>query len=169
MQFGADDEVQVARWLHSNGLEQYQGNFLSHGYDLETISHMSPFDFSAIQITNPEHRNRLSSQAGQLRASFSHNHKGDQIPSSVDKWLTDVGLPEYIHTFRHFDVRTVEELVHITMEDMQVGCFLQSARNEPMRFLKLFSALSEKQQDVLVPCIDVLLLCAACVLPCRST
>lgn len=57
-------------------MEQYTGNFITAGYDVPTISRMTPEDLTAIGVTKPGHRKKISIEIGNL---------------SIPEWL-----PEYI-------------------------------------------------------------------------
>ena len=53
-------------WLCELGFETYFENFLSAGYDMPTISKMTPEDLTAIGIQQPNHRKRLKSEISKL-------------------------------------------------------------------------------------------------------
>jgi hypothetical protein len=55
----ADAEV-LATWLHELHYDEYLSLFLAQGYDLLTIARMTPEDLTAIGITKPGHRKRLT-------------------------------------------------------------------------------------------------------------
>jgi hypothetical protein len=76
-----DHEVLNA-WLTGVHFECYYQNFIQAGYDMHTISRMTPEDLNAIGVTKPHHRKRLKSEISQLNISD--------------------GLPDYIPVRKEF-------------------------------------------------------------------
>ena len=60
-----DHEILLA-WLTDLHYEEYYELFISAGYDMPTISRMTPEDLTAIGIKKPNHRKRLKSEITQL-------------------------------------------------------------------------------------------------------
>ena len=60
-----DHEILLA-WLTDLHYEEYYELFVSAGYDMPTISRMTPEDLTAIGIKKPNHRKRLKSEITQL-------------------------------------------------------------------------------------------------------
>ena len=56
-----DHEI-LLNWLTDLHYEEYYELFVSAGYDMPTISRMTPEDLTAIGIKKPNHRKRLKSE-----------------------------------------------------------------------------------------------------------
>lgn len=63
--FFQDQEV-LAAWLHGLHYEEYLSLFVNAGYDLATVARMTPEDLTAIGITKPGHRKRLTLEIHRL-------------------------------------------------------------------------------------------------------
>ncbi len=66
---GVPDPDVMAAWLGELGFEEYLPLFAAAGYDMPTVSRMTPEDLTAIGIQNPNHRKRLKSEIGKLGIS----------------------------------------------------------------------------------------------------
>ena len=60
-----DHEV-LRAWLSDLHYEEYYHNFVQAGYDMPTITHMTPQDLTAIGISKPGHRKKLKAEIGRL-------------------------------------------------------------------------------------------------------
>nr|XP_043907119.1 caskin-1-like isoform X7 [Solea senegalensis] len=80
----------VVQWLSDFQLQVYAPNFVGAGYDLPTISRMTPEDLTAIGITKPGHRKKMTSEINKM---------------SVTEWLPDQKpvskTQEHTHTHTH--------------------------------------------------------------------
>lgn len=56
----------VSQWLTAFQLQLYAPNFISAGYDLPTISRMTPEDLTAIGVTKPGHRKKIAAEISGL-------------------------------------------------------------------------------------------------------
>lgn len=56
----------VSQWLATFQLQLYAPNFTSAGYDLPTISRMTPEDLTAIGVTKPGHRKKITAEISGL-------------------------------------------------------------------------------------------------------
>ncbi|XP_023056622.2 caskin-1-like, partial [Piliocolobus tephrosceles] len=56
----------VSQWLTAFQLQLYTPNFISAGYDLPTISRMTPEDLTAIGVTKPGHRKKIVAEISGL-------------------------------------------------------------------------------------------------------
>ncbi|KAM9744852.1 caskin-2-like [Menidia menidia] len=63
---GKDAEA-IHQWLSEFGLQQYSSSFLRAGYDVPTISRMTPEDLTAIGVTKPGHRKKIHMEISSLR------------------------------------------------------------------------------------------------------
>ena len=56
-------------WLSDLHFDEYLEKFVSAGYDMPTISRMTPEDLNAIGITKPVHRKKLKAEIMRLNIS----------------------------------------------------------------------------------------------------
>ena len=56
-------------WLTDLHFVEYYDLFLSAGYDMPTISRMTPEDLTAIGIKKPNHRKKLKEEISKLKIS----------------------------------------------------------------------------------------------------
>ncbi|PKU29964.1 caskin-1 isoform x2 [Limosa lapponica baueri] len=56
----------VYQWLCKFQLQLYAPNFINAGYDITTISRMTPEDLTAIGVTKPGHRKKIASEINNL-------------------------------------------------------------------------------------------------------
>lgn len=59
--------MKVQNWLKNIKFEEYTSLFVQAGYDMPTISRMTPEDLTAIGITKPAHRRKLKSEIQRLK------------------------------------------------------------------------------------------------------
>nr|DBA27902.1 TPA: hypothetical protein GDO54_008343 [Pyxicephalus adspersus] len=103
-------------WLRTFQLDMYVGNFLSAGYDLSTISRMTPEDLTAIGVTKPGHRKKISTEIGKLNVADGLPHK---MPVDLWDWLTQLGLPEYHKQLTENGYDSLSSVTELTWEDLQ--------------------------------------------------
>ena len=103
-------------WLTDLGFEEYYDLFVQSGYDMHTITRMTPEDLTAIGIQKPNHRKKLKSEIALL-----HIPDGlpDFIPDTLEEWLALLGLAEYSPSLRRQGYRTVEDVTQLTWEDLE--------------------------------------------------
>uniref|UniRef100_K7FX77 Caskin-2 n=1 Tax=Pelodiscus sinensis TaxID=13735 RepID=K7FX77_PELSI len=112
---GKDAEA-IYNWLSEFQLEFYAANFLSAGYDVPTISRMTPEDLTAIGVTKPGHRKKISTEIGQLSiAEWLPNY----IPADLMEWLSAIGLPQYHKKLVSNGYDSVSIVMDLTWEDLQ--------------------------------------------------
>ncbi|KAM9454386.1 caskin-1 [Clarias gariepinus] len=106
----------VAEWLNSAQLQFYTTNFLTAGYDLQTISRMTSEDLTAIGVTKPGHRKKMLSEIAKLSIP-------DWIPkektTSLAEWLSLIGLSQYYQTLVQNGYDNMDFVSDITLEDLQ--------------------------------------------------
>ncbi|RZF47008.1 hypothetical protein LSTR_LSTR016480, partial [Laodelphax striatellus] len=66
---GVPDQDVLHSWLMDLHFEEYFPLFVAAGYDMHTISRMTPEDLTAIGIKKPNHRKKLKAEIGQLNIS----------------------------------------------------------------------------------------------------
>ncbi|XP_028990730.3 caskin-2-like [Betta splendens] len=110
------DSEAVYQWLYEFQLEQYASNFINAGYDVPTISRMTPEDLTAIGLTKPGHRKKISLEIGKLSIP---EWLPDCIPTDLGEWLCGIGLPQYQRTLCHSGYDSIDIVRDITWEDLQ--------------------------------------------------
>uniref|UniRef100_A0AAZ3NMT1 Caskin-2 n=1 Tax=Oncorhynchus tshawytscha TaxID=74940 RepID=A0AAZ3NMT1_ONCTS len=111
---GRDSEA-IYQWLCEFQLESYTANFLTTGYDVPTISRMTPEDLTAIGVTKPGHRKKISMEIGNLNIP---EWLPDYIPSELSEWLSAIGLPQYQKRLCENGYDTISIIKDITWEDL---------------------------------------------------
>ncbi|XP_044152904.1 caskin-2 isoform X1 [Bufo gargarizans] len=112
---GKDAEL-IYCWLRSFQLDMYVGNFLSAGYDLSTISRMTPEDLTAIGVTKPGHRKKISTEIGRLSVADGLPQK---TPVDLWDWLSQLGLPEYHKQLSENGYESLSSVTELTWEELQ--------------------------------------------------
>ncbi|KAM4525611.1 caskin-2-like isoform 2-T2 [Odontesthes bonariensis] len=112
---GKDSEA-IYQWLCEFQLEQYTSNFIKAGYDVPTISRMTPEDLTAIGVTKPGHRKKISMEIGKLSIP---EWLPDYIPSNLGEWLSVIGLPQYQKRLCDNGYDSITIIKDITWEDLQ--------------------------------------------------
>nr|XP_014350949.1 PREDICTED: caskin-1 [Latimeria chalumnae] len=106
----------VFQWLSEFQLQVYAQNFISAGYDIPTISRMTPEDLTAIGVTKPGHRKKITSEINNLNVTeWLPEHK----PADLGEWLSMIGLGQYYKTLVYNGYENIEFITDITWEDLQ--------------------------------------------------
>ncbi|XP_076757392.1 uncharacterized protein LOC143432257 isoform X2 [Xylocopa sonorina] len=111
----ADLDV-VHAWLTEIQYEEYFPLFASAGYDLATITRMTPEDLTAIGIKKPNHRKRLKAEIDNLNIG---DGLPEHIPGSLEEWLRLLRLEEYLGALHQQGMRSVEDVTTLTWEDLE--------------------------------------------------
>ncbi|MEQ2311901.1 hypothetical protein AMECASPLE_025365, partial [Ameca splendens] len=112
---GKDAEA-IYQWLGEFQLQQYTGNFLNAGYDVPTISRMTPEDLTAIGVTKPGHRKKISMEINNLNIP---EWLPEYIPSDLGEWLSAIGLPQYHKKLSENGYDSISIVKDLTWEDLQ--------------------------------------------------
>uniref|UniRef100_A0AAY4AQ38 Caskin-2-like n=1 Tax=Denticeps clupeoides TaxID=299321 RepID=A0AAY4AQ38_9TELE len=112
---GKDAEA-IYQWLNEFQLEQYTANFLNAGYDVPTISRMTPEDLTAIGVTKPGHRKKISLEITNLSIP---DWLPEYIPSDMGEWLSTIGLPQYHKKLAENGYDSISIVKDLTWEDLQ--------------------------------------------------
>ncbi|XP_075702908.1 caskin-2 [Rhinoderma darwinii] len=112
---GKDAEL-IYCWLRSFLLDMYVGNFLSAGYDLATISRMTPENLTAIGVTQPGHRKKISTEISRLSVADELPQK---TPVDLWDWLSQLKLPEYHKQLSENGYESLSSVTELTWEDLQ--------------------------------------------------
>lgn len=115
-QAGMPDHEVMRVWLRDLRFEEYCILFVQAGYDMPTISHMTPQDLSAIGITKPGHRKRLKAEIARLNI---HDGIPDFKPVDMMEWLHMLGLEQYYNTLSQQGYDDLDKVTDITWEDLE--------------------------------------------------
>lgn len=97
-----DSEV-LRVWLTDLRFEEYYDKFITAGYDMPTISRMTPEDLNAIGITKPAHRKKLKAEITRLNIS---DGLPDFIPVRIIEFcVIRKGKMEVLNQFFNFVCR----------------------------------------------------------------
>ncbi|NXE38645.1 CSKI2 protein, partial [Ptilorrhoa leucosticta] len=110
------DAEAIYNWLREFQLESYTANFLNAGYDVPTISRMTPEDLTAIGVTKPGHRKKISTEIGQLSIT---EWLPNYIPADLMDWLSAIGLPQYHKKLVNNGYDSITIVTDLTWEDLQ--------------------------------------------------
>ncbi|KAK7805303.1 hypothetical protein U0070_027142 [Myodes glareolus] len=110
------DAQAIHNWLSEFQLEGYTAHFLQAGYDVPTISRMTPEDLTAIGVTKPGHRKKIASEIAQLSiAEWLPNY----IPVDLLEWLCALGLPQYHKQLVSSGYDSMGLVADLTWEELQ--------------------------------------------------
>nr|XP_054592382.1 caskin-2 [Nothobranchius furzeri] len=115
LQEGKDCET-IYQWLCEFQLEQYTSNFIRAGYDMPTISKMTPEDLAAIGVTKPGHRKKISIEISKMKMP---EWLPDHTPLDLGEWLSMIGLPQYHKRLCENGYDSISIVKDITWEDLQ--------------------------------------------------
>ncbi|XP_031165467.1 caskin-1-like isoform X4 [Sander lucioperca] len=106
----------VVAWLGEFQLQFYTTHFLTAGYDLDTISRMTPEDLTAIGVMKPGHRKKLTSEISKLPSTdWLPDHK----PANLADWLSHLGLNQYYQVLVQNGYENIDFISDISLEDLQ--------------------------------------------------
>ncbi|XP_059902311.1 caskin-2 isoform X1 [Gadus macrocephalus] len=106
----------VVAWLGEFQLQFYTTHFLTAGYDLDTVSRMTPEDLTAIGVMKPGHRKKLGSEISKLPSTgWLPDHK----PANLAEWLSHLGLSQYYQVLVQNGYENIDFVSDISLEDLQ--------------------------------------------------
>ncbi|XP_038276432.1 caskin-1 isoform X2 [Dermochelys coriacea] len=106
----------VYQWLCKFQLQLYAANFINAGYDIPTISRMTPEDLTAIGVTKPGHRKKITSEINSLNIpEWLPEYK----PANLALWLSMIGLAQYYKVLVENGYENIDFITDITWEDLQ--------------------------------------------------
>ncbi|XP_061456028.1 caskin-1 isoform X2 [Rhineura floridana] len=106
----------VYQWLCKFQLQLYAPNFINAGYDIPTISRMTPEDLTAIGVTKPGHRKKITSEINSLNIS---EWLPEYKPANLALWLSMIGLAQYYKVLVENGYENIDFITDITWEDLQ--------------------------------------------------
>ncbi|XP_054449135.1 caskin-2 isoform X2 [Pteronotus mesoamericanus] len=110
------DAQAIYNWLSEFQLEGYTAHFLQAGYDVPTISRMTPEDLTAIGVTKPGHRKKIASEIAQLNIT---EWLPNYIPADLLEWLCALGLPQYHKQLVSSGYDSMGLVADLTWEELQ--------------------------------------------------
>ncbi|XP_075035410.1 caskin-1 isoform X1 [Mixophyes fleayi] len=106
----------VFQWLCKFQLQLYAPNFINSGYDIPTISRMTPEDLTAIGVTKPGHRKKIFSEINSINiGEWLPEYK----PANLSLWLSLIGLGQYYKVLVENGYENIDFITDITWEDLQ--------------------------------------------------
>ncbi|XP_030064130.1 LOW QUALITY PROTEIN: caskin-2 [Microcaecilia unicolor] len=110
------DAKAIYSWLNEFQLQMYTANFINAGYDIPTISRMTPEDLTAVGVTKPGHRKKISTEISKLSiAEWLPNY----TPADLMEWLSAIGLPQYHKKLVENGYDSINIVTDLTWEDLQ--------------------------------------------------
>ncbi|XP_019397403.1 PREDICTED: caskin-1 isoform X1 [Crocodylus porosus] len=130
----------VYQWLYKFQLQLYAPNFINAGYDIPTISRMTPEDLTAIGVTKPGHRKKIASEINSLNIpEWLPEYKPVRLcprgpgggrrdraepeetplPANLALWLSMIGLSQYYKVLVENGYENIDFITDITWEDLQ--------------------------------------------------
>ncbi|XP_026487184.1 caskin-1 isoform X3 [Vanessa tameamea] len=113
---GLPDQDIIHAWLADLQMEEYARLFIEAGYDLPTVTRMTPEDLTAVGIKKPNHRKRLKAELANLNVP---DNLPDYIPGSLEEWLRLLRLEEYGPALVAQGYRTVHDVTQLAWEDLE--------------------------------------------------
>ncbi|KAL4708718.1 hypothetical protein ACJJTC_017397 [Scirpophaga incertulas] len=113
---GMPDPDIIHAWLADLQMEEYARLFIEAGYDLPTVTRMTPEDLTAVGIKKPNHRKRLKAELANLNVP---DNLPDYIPGSLEEWLRLLRLEEYGPALVAQGYRTVHDVTQLAWEDLE--------------------------------------------------
>lgn len=112
----ADNEI-LDIWLKSIDCQEYLCKFVSSGYDMPTISRVTPQDLTAIGVTDPAKRQKIITEIKKLNLQ---DGLPNFEPMNLKQWLSLLRLDrEYYESLCRQEVDTIDKLCQLTWEDYE--------------------------------------------------
>lgn len=112
----ADNEI-IDIWLRSIQCEEFVAKFIDSGYDVPTLSRVTPQDLTAIGITDPTKRLKILAEIKKLNLQ---DGIPNFMPASLSHWLSLIRLDShYYKSLCDQNVDTIDKLCQLTWEDFE--------------------------------------------------
>ncbi|KAG8557440.1 hypothetical protein GDO81_016634 [Engystomops pustulosus] len=133
----------VFQWLCKFQLQVYAPNFINSGYDIPTISRMTPEDLTAIGVTKPGHRKKIFSEINSLNiGEWLPEYK----PANLSLWLSMIGLGQYYKVLVENGYENIDFITDITWEDLQeIGIIKLGHQKKLMLAVKKLSEIQRSE------------------------
>ncbi|XP_040296625.1 caskin-1 isoform X3 [Bufo bufo] len=133
----------VFQWLCKFQLQLYAPNFINSGYDIPTISRMTPEDLTAIGVTKPGHRKKIFSEINSLNIG---EWLPDYKPANLSLWLSMIGLGQYYKILVENGYENIDFITDITWEDLQeIGIIKLGHQKKLMLAVKKLSEIQRSE------------------------
>lgn len=112
----ADNEI-IDIWLRSIQCEEFVAKFINSGYDVPTLSRVTPQDLTAIGVTDPTKRLKILAEIKKLNLQ---DGIPNFVPASLSHWLSLIRLDSYYYkSLCDQNVDTIDKLCQLTWEDFE--------------------------------------------------
>ncbi|XP_055935267.1 caskin-2-like isoform X1 [Argiope bruennichi] len=146
---GLPDVEVLSTWLATLHFEEYIPLFLLSGYDMPTITRMTPEDLTAIGITKPNHRRKLKAEIAKLNIS---DGIPEYKPDSLLEWLQLLRLEEYFDTLCQQNYNTIDKVTDLTWEDLEdIGIQKLGHQKRLLLAIKRIEDINHGRRPNLVP------------------
>jgi len=132
-------------WLDSLEFSCYHSLFLMAGYDLPTISRMTPEDLTAIGIQHPGHRKKLKAAISCLNIP---DGLPDFLPGSLAEWLRMIRLEEYGPGLVQQGYTTIQDICTVSIEDLEdIGFYRLGHQKRLLLAIKKIKEITKYQPE----------------------
>lgn len=146
---GLPDVEVLSSWLSSLHFEEYIPLFLQAGYDMPTITRMTPEDLTAVGVTKPNHRRKLKAEIAKLNIS---DGIPEYKPNTLLEWLQLLRLEEYYGTLCQQGYDTVDKVTELTWEDLEdIGIQKLGHQKKILLAIKRVEDINQGRRPNLVP------------------
>ncbi|CAL1286484.1 unnamed protein product [Larinioides sclopetarius] len=146
---GLPDVEVLSTWLATLHFEEYIPLFLLSGYDMPTITRMTPEDLTAIGITKPNHRRKLKAEIAKLNIS---DGIPEYKPDSLLEWLQLLRLEEYFDTLCQQNYNTIDKVTDLAWEDLEdIGIQKLGHQKRLLLAIKRIEDINHGRRPNLVP------------------
>lgn len=112
----ADNEI-LDIWLRSIDCKEFVAKFIDSGYDMPTISRITPQDLTAIGVTEPQKRLKILTEIKKLNLQ---DGIPNFVPASLSHWLSLIRLDSYYYkSLCDQQIDTIDKLCQLTWEDFE--------------------------------------------------
>merc|ERR1719495_183873 len=135
-------------WLNSLEFSCYHSLFLMAGYDLPTISRMTPEDLTAIGIQHPGHRKKLKAAISCLNIP---DGLPDFLPGSLAEWLRMIRLEEYGPGLAQQGYTTIQDICTVSIEDLEdIGFYRLGHQKRLLLAIKKIKEINQGNKGISV-------------------
>lgn len=114
---GIDDNEILDVWLKSIGCQEFVRNFIDSGYNVSTLSRLTPQDLTAIGVTDPSKRQKLLAEIKRLNLQ---DGIPNFMPAGLSHLLSLIKLDKlYYKSLCDQNIDTLEKLCQLTWEDFE--------------------------------------------------
>ncbi|XP_050713120.1 uncharacterized protein LOC126996568 isoform X5 [Eriocheir sinensis] len=123
-----NDRQQLRDFLLDIGFVQDYSILNRHGYDLATAAHMDALDLAGAGVTEPLHRMALKHELNLVQRP---PQIPEEVPETVDKWLEELGLTDYVDNFHLNGIYCPLAAINLNKRDLQLmGVYMQGHRKK---------------------------------------